>query len=131
MAESVNIEQAVKEVTGWLDHKRVKEGKREAYKANIDALAYAISIGDISIDDKFVIKQKLAVPVEGLFSELCYKPRLTVGELQKHAGSVKMQNVDSSLICAIAALTDKSVSQIQRLDTEDYAVAAAIGLFFI
>jgi len=131
MAEVISIELAAKEVTAWLDYKRVKEGKREAYKANIDALAYAISVGDISIDSNtFVIKQKLCVPVEGLYNELSYKPRITVGELQKHSAG-KATSLDNAIVSAVAALTEKSISHIQKMDTEDYAIAAAIGVFFI
>jgi len=128
----VDIEVAAKEVAAWLDFKRVKAAKREAYKANIDALAYAISVGDISIDEKtFVITQKLCVPVDGLYNELCYKPRITVGDLQKHSAASKAQTLDNAIVAAVAALTDKSVSHIQKMDTEDYAIAAAIGVFFI
>lgn len=121
---------AEKEVTAWLDYKRVKENKREAYKANIDAIVDAVFYGELSIDSStFEIKQKLALPVEGLFSELVYKPRLSVGELQKHRAGAK--NMEDNIIAAISALTGKSNSHIQKMDTEDYAISAAIGVFFI
>lgn len=129
--EVVSIEVARKEVEKWLDFKKVKQAKRDAHAGSIDFLAYAISVGDITIDDKLVIKQKLSLPVDGLYSELEYKPRLSIEELHKHMGAMNVRSTDDAVVCVAAALTGKSVSQIKKMDTEDYVIPAGIGVFFI
>lgn len=132
MAEVVDIEVARKEVSGWLDYKKVKQVKRDTHVNNIEYLIHCVSQGDITIDDKtFVIKQKLLIPVDGLYSELEYKPRLNVGELTQHTSSMVVKSTDDAVLCAIAALTGKTVGQVKKLDTEDYVIATAIGVFFI
>ncbi len=131
MAEVVSIEQARKEVAAWLDFKKVKQAKRDMHIGSIELLIYALTQGDITIDEKFVIKQKLTLPVEGLYSELEYKPRLTIEELHRHSGAMNIKSTDDAVVCAAAALTGKSISQIRKMDTEDYVIVTAIGVFFI
>lgn len=122
---------ATEEITKWLDYKRVKENTREAQKAQIDVLVEAMQAGELSLSDNKLC-HKLSFPVSELdLDELTYKPRITIGELQKVTANVKATDFDGKITAYIAALTGQGISHIQKLDTSDYAVGQAIAVFFM
>lgn len=134
MQEKVTKEIATKEVTAWLDYKRTKEAQRESLKGQIDTLVEAVMFGDVSINpDTQVITHKLIVPeaTDKLYTELEYKPRISVGELQKASTNVKATDFDGKVVAYISALTGKGISHIQKLDSEDFKIGQAIALFFM
>lgn len=131
---AVDFETASKEVTGWLDYKKVKASTRESYKAQIDMLIESVQDGTITIDPTtFAITHNLAVPVAGIdLTTLEYKPRLTVGEKQRMSEKVKAVDIDGQIVATIAALTGKGMeTHIKKLDTEDYKISQSIAVFFI
>lgn len=130
MTTVMSREIAATEITAWLDYKRVKESTRESFKAQTDVLIEAMTYGDITVNsDTFVITQKLAFPVDTLLDKLEYKPRMTIGDLNKIPS--KLGDFDSKVAAYIAALTGKALSHIQKMDSEDYKTGQAIAVFFI
>lgn len=132
MNTKVTREVAEQDVNAWLDNKRVRDTQREANKTSVESLIEAVMYGDISIDTKtFTITHTLQCKVEGLFDSLNYKPRITVGDRQKVSSAMKANDVESIILCTVAAISDKSASHIQRMDTEDYKIAQAVAVFFM
>lgn len=132
MQEVTTKENAVKEVTAWLDYKKIKNNQRETNSALVDLLVEAVQYGTITIDSNtFEITQKLDNPVPGLLNDLKYQPRITVGDLHKVTSVVKSGDIDGKVCAYIAALTGKGLSHIQKLDSEDYKVGQCIALFFM
>lgn len=130
--KAVAIEEAQKEVTDWLDYKKVSESKRETYKDNIDALAGFVSEGVLSLQENvFTHTLKFAVGEGGTITKLEYKPRLSMKTVNEQLQGVKATDADARIVAYIAALTGQPKNVIKLLDTEDYAVAQAIAVFFV
>lgn len=125
---------AEQEVNLWLDYKRVKDSVRETQKAQIGVLIDAVQYGDVTINTTtFAITQKMSFPeaTGGLYSELVYKARISIGELQRACAAVKIGDFDGRIAAYVAALTDKGVSHILKMDSDDFKVAQAIAVFFM
>jgi len=131
---AISREQATKEITAWLDYKKIKDSQREANKPQVDAMIDAMEAGTISMDENtYAITQKLDVPdsVGSLFTDLTYKARISIGELQRATSAVKATDFDGKITGYISALTGKPFSHIQKLDSEDYKIGQAIAVFFM
>jgi len=135
--EKVNKEVALKEVTKWLDHKKIDEKKREESEVQIETIVDAIVAGNLSLNKEFVfthtLKFEILAESDGsvVAKEFKYKPRLKMAEIE-----AKMVNVDSSnsfgLIAAyVAALSGQSAAILKLMDTEDNKIAQAIAMFFL
>lgn len=134
--EKVSLEQATKEVEGWLDFKKVSEKKRDTYKDAIQNLIEGIQYGLVIVEDDFKIKQVLKFPLMDasgatFLSELVFVPRITSVGLKKYAGSIIPNNGNSKLLATAAALCDKGVSHLEKLDTEDLNTVQSVAIFFI
>lgn len=132
----IHREQAEKEVTAWLDKKKVYAETREKYQQYIDILTEALMNGDIVIDENsFVITHKLLFQVgeqdDTATKELKYLARINDKKIQPHMRGVKSDDADARLNALIAAITDTSKSEISLLDTADKRIATAIGIFFM
>jgi len=131
---AVSKEQAQIEVTDWLDSKRVKAKKREKQKDTIETLVEAIEEGDLIFDqDTKVMTMKLAFGIgkDDNIKELNFKPRANVGEVNSYLKKVKTDDADGRLLCYVYALTGQPAAVIDCLDTEDYALALSIAIFFM
>lgn len=129
-------EVAVLDFNRWLDYKKVKENKRNESKAQADELISAIESGAIIIDDNCNIIHKLEFPVlsdkgEVVLSELKYKPRILVHQLNSKLKGVEASNADGRIVAYAAALTDQNTSLIGKLDTEDYRISSSIVMYFL
>lgn len=132
MAEKVSKEIALNEVNNWLDFKKVSEKKREGYKENIETLADFISDGVLSLQENVFTQQlNFAVGDGGTITKLEYKPRLNMKVVNEQLQGVKATDADGRIVAYIAALTGQPKNIVKLLDTEDYAVAQAIALFFV
>ena len=129
----VSPDVAQKEITKWLDHKRISEKKRETYEDQIETLTDAIADGFLSVNDKHELVHKLIFPLEGdlPLSELIYTPRLKVSTVQTHLNGVKTSDADGRVCAYIAALSSKPKAVIKGLDTEDYSISQAVAVFFL
>ena len=128
MKELVSKDVAEKEVSAWMDYKKVKPSQRETRKAEIAVLVEAIQLGLITIDptNDFAITQKLEFAIPELnAAELVYKSRANYTELSKGTSITK-----DTFTGTIITLTGKPLSVIQKLDSEDCKIGYAIALFF-
>jgi hypothetical protein len=127
----ISAEMATKEVTAWLDYKRIKPSDRERNEQSVKALVDAVSCGVISIDTAgdFTITHKLEFP-EGVQPVLKYKARAKVGALQ--AGTKNLNGVPLAMYFAYAQeLTGVLMGTLQGMDSEDSKVLQAIVTFFL
>lgn len=134
--QKISTELAIKEVHKWLDFKKVDEKKREDSKDNIEALAHSISMGYLSLDKDFNFIQKLKFPIEAddksiVASELKYKPRLKMAEIESKTANIKATEFTALIRAYVSALTESNSGIIKQLDTEDNKVAQSIAIFFL
>ncbi|MGB0881425.1 MAG: hypothetical protein ACPGSO_00620 [Vicingaceae bacterium] len=127
---------ALNEVNKWLEFKKLKPSKVESSQDSIKVMAEAIQLGILSIDENFVLKHKLEIPIESdsnktVLSELNYKPRLRISDVHPRLEKVKTGDIYGMVTAYISALTDQNTGFIKLLDTEDYRLAQSIATFFL
>jgi len=124
---------AAQEIENWLDHKKVNERKREAYRDSIDTLVDAVSDGVLTVDAEHNLVQSLKFPTEGEVpvNALRFKPRLKMSTIHLHLQGVKTADADGRILAYIAALTGTPKEVVRSLDTEDYSIGQAIAIFFL
>lgn len=132
----VSEEVAFKEVTKWLDFKKVDEKKRGENKDNIESLAHSISMGYLTLDKDMNFIQKLKFPIEAddktvVASEFKYKPRLRMAEIDKKTTNIKATDPFALIGAYISALTETNTGVVKQMETEDYRVAQSIAVFFL
>ncbi len=129
--EAISKEVAIIEVEKWLDFKKVKPKKREAYKDAIESIADAMCEGSLVLNEDFSLTQTLDFPIgaEKQFKSLDFKPRVDVSTIQTQMNGVT--GADARILGTIAALTDKAKGIISKMDTEDYSVASSVAIFFL
>jgi hypothetical protein len=127
----VSNEVAIKDVTAWLDHKKMRESRREEKKEAINSLISLVEDGTLSISDEdFIITQNLTIPV-GEINKLEWKPFGQVGKVQLHMKNVESTDFTGNAIANACAQTDQSKNIINKLDLEDVAVLKVIAVFFM
>lgn len=126
----MDFELAEKEVTAWLDRKKIMPLKRSALKYQIDTLIEAIQYGIISMDGTGKINHSLSFPIDTLDS-LEYKARVSPDAILKALNSLKSNSADSRTIAYIAELTGQASGIISKLDPVDMNVAGSIAVFFM
>lgn len=126
----VSREVAEKDVQRWLDHKRVKELKREKNKDAIESMIECVMDGTLVIDDECVITHNLLFPLgnDENIKELKYSPRLTVGRIGEYTKNAKTN--DERVRGYISALSGMSNGLISNMETEDYSVVGNVVIFF-
>ena len=126
----VSREVAENEVNRWLDHKRVKESKRERNREAIEGIVEAVMDGTFTIDDECVITHKLSFGLgnDEVIKELKYIPRLTVGRIGEYTKTAKTN--DERVRGYIAALAGVANGIVATMETEDYSVAGNVVIFF-
>jgi hypothetical protein len=130
----VAIEVAEKEVTAWLDYKRVKESVREEKKEAIAELVKCVSDGDLVINqDTFEIEHALLFPIENEISttKLFYKPRVNADKIQVALKGIKSDDLHGMLLAYGAAISNNPKKLIAALDTEDYKIMQKVAVFFM
>lgn len=129
----INKEQALKEVEGWLDFKKVRGKKRELYKESIKSLAEGISEGYLVLGTDMVFNLQLQFPIgkDGAVKELNFKPRVDVATLQDNKQGNKPGDGDAIILSIIAALTGEPRSVLAKMDSEDYDICGSIAVFFL
>ncbi|KKN42128.1 hypothetical protein LCGC14_0716320 [marine sediment metagenome] len=133
MKQKVQLEQAVEEIDGWLDRKKIFPSAREELKDAIEILVEAISLGYLSLNDKGEFKQELLFPLkeEQALTHLDYKSRLNDRMLEPHLKGVKAGNGDARIVAYLACLTGQAKGIIKALDTADRKITNAIVIFFV
>jgi hypothetical protein len=129
--EALSFEMATAEMEKWLDSKRVSEKRRKDLEKPIEHLISMLQSGNLSIDgESGQLTYKLLWPIEGL-TEITFKHRLTVMELQNRTKNLKGDDSDGRIRATIAALTGQSVGILGKLDTDDNRTAEAVAVFFL
>ena len=134
--EKVTRKVAELEVTKWLDHKKVKDRKRENLQDQIDIMVGAIIDGSLVLDQDCKFTHQLSFPIENAKGEvtvrsLTYKPRLSVIEINAKMKGVKPTDADARVVGYISALTGQPSAVLTSLDTEDNSLAQAFATFFL
>jgi hypothetical protein len=133
----INKEQAKEEVNQWLLAKGYDEDEREGYEEIIEGLETQFMKGNLRLDDNNVIVQKLKFPITEiesgtvLHSEVRYKPRVWVKEINKRLDLIKVKDADSKTRVGIYAASDVKDTFMDRLDPMDYRVATYVGIFLV
>jgi hypothetical protein len=129
----VNRELAEQTVDKWLDYKRVKPAKRESYKASIENITDAVEEGSLILNEEtHELEYTLDIPIgEAKIQVLKFRPRLTVGEINKRLKGVSPKEADARVVAYVSALTGQNSGVIEMLDTNDYDVCQAISVFFM
>lgn len=134
MEEFIDESVAQEEVNAWLDHKRIKPRKRKANEDAIAELVDGVVYGQLTINQEtFVITQHLEFPIgdEVKTSELEFKPRVRVADVNSKLKAVKAGDVDARLLAYASALTGKPVALLAKMDTIDNTLAQNIAVFFL
>jgi hypothetical protein len=130
--QKIDSQTALYEIEKWLDFKRIKEAKRESYKAFIDNIQACIEDGSMIVDDECNLIYTLLFPIgeNEAIKTLSFSPRLSAKDRDIHMKGVAANDANGRLFAIIAALTKKSKEVVKALDTEDMAVAESIAVFF-
>lgn len=129
----VSKEIAIADVARWLDHKRVRQTKREEYKQHIESLVLAVQDGLLTVEENCTITQHLLWPIgeNENIKELSFKPRLSQEQLNPYISKLSSGSADERLRAYICALTGQAVGIIGKLDTEDNTISQSIAVFFL
>lgn len=129
----VTKEIAVRDITEWLDYKKVSQNKREFQKDTVETLVDAIQDGWLVLKEDKQFEMKLKFPLgEGSdLDTLTFKSRIKTSTIANHLKGVKATDVDGRLLAYVAALTSQTRALIGDLDTEDQSLAQAIAVFFV
>jgi hypothetical protein len=129
----IAIEVATQEVEKWLDYKKISDNKRGVREENIKALIEGVSEGILVLNEDFSFTHTLKFQIEGELpiTKLSYKPRLKVASVHNHMQGVKASDGDGRVCAYVAALSSQPKEVIKHLDTEDYAIATAVAVFFL
>lgn len=126
----ISEEVAKAEVKKWLDAKKIGKTKRDSHTYQIETLVSAICDGVLVLNDKNQWVQTLSFPLEDLaLNKLTFKSRMTANE--NISASARAEG-NSLLVmsCFISELTGEPSELIRKLDSVDYGISAAIGIFF-
>jgi hypothetical protein len=129
----VALEVAKKDVDKWLEYKKISDTKKESYADNISTLVNAVADGALIVNEDFTLKHELKFPLENEIktTSLEYKPRLQMKQIHQHTQGIKSNDIDGRIAAYIAALSGKPKAVVVSLDSEDYAIAQAVAVFFI
>lgn len=129
----VNDVTAEDTINQWLDHKKVRDRKREAYKPSIESLVGAVEDGELVLDKNFKLIYTLRHPIKDEITteKLEFQPRINGKQLRKKTKSVSAGDVEGRAAAYISALTNQPVNLIEELDTEDNDIASSIAVFFM
>jgi hypothetical protein len=134
--EKVSAEVARQEVEKWLGTQRILPKKREALAAQIDTIVEHLMYGSMHFNEDGELTYVLAEPIKSddgsvVLSELKFKKRIRVAELQAQTKNVAPEDADGRVIAYLAALTGVPKGLFPKLDISDYSVAQSITLFFV
>ena len=124
---------ATKEINGWLDAKKIKDGQRESSKDSIETLIECVMEGDLLVNADGTLTQNLLFPIgsNGEIKALTFKNRLNDRMLEPHLKGIKGTDVFAVLSAYIAALTDTTKTVLSHLDSADSRVGKSIAVFFM
>lgn len=142
--KKVSIKVAREELKRWFEKSRFKDNKISRFKPedeekeeeSIEGLILeAICSGAVVIDEEGMISQKLDFPLkkgnEVFLDTLKFKPRLTVGEVNRVSNGVKPGDQRANMIANTSARTGNPKSVLELMDAEDFDTTALIMAYFL
>lgn len=127
-------EVAQAEVDKWIEYKGFSERKIETNSDSVEKMVDAFEDGVLVLNpDDFEITQILRHQVGGEIpiKQLVFRSRMKVSDIQMQFKGVKTSDTFGMIAAYIAALTKQPKAVITDLDTEDYAIASTIAVFFM
>lgn len=136
MANKISREVAEKEVTDWLDKKKIFTSVREsdAGKANIEDIIGFVMEGIVEINDDGTAKHNLVFPLgdNSVVKDLTYKARINNKLLEPYMKGVSPTDPFAVFLANACAATDTAKGILNALDSgTDKKVMQAIVFFFI
>ena len=131
--KKISIEIAEKEISEWLDYKKITQQKREAQEGSIKTLVNSLVDGSLSLKEDKTFVHELFFPIgsDSKITKFEYKPRVHQGLIQKHMEGFKSTDFDARMNATIAALTANPKDIVKSMDTEDFSIASSIAIFFV
>ena len=132
--EVVSYEQAQKEISKWLDMRRVSPMRRKsAFKREIERLEDAVMYGALIVNEDLSLRHVLHNPITNskgteTLSELTYKSRVRVEDVDYRG--IKNDDADGRMLAFISALTGVPKPILRKLDFEENSLAQTIAGFF-
>lgn len=127
-------EVAEQDVNKWLNSRNTSESKKSKMADSIKELEAYVMEGKLIVKEDGTLLQKLDCPFgeESVVSELTFKNRITVGDIQKRmtGNNIKSGDIDGRLMIYACALTGKAFEQIAKMDSSDYSVTSTVTSFF-
>lgn len=132
MPEAISKEQAIKEVTSWLDFKKVRPNLREKLEDSINDLILAFEEGLMVLNPETMeITYNLMFSVgESSLKQLTFKPRANEAQFRQY-GVNEAKDTRAKICCKIAALTGQNAKLIEYIDHEDMRQIDHIIVFFV
>lgn len=128
--QAVSEEVAHAEVKRWLDTRKVAQSERKAREYQIETLVSAVMDGLLILDENNKWVQKLNFPLTDIgVNELKYQSRMTANESIAASGAAEGK-AHLVMSCFVSHLTGEASELIRKMDTTDYKIASAIGIFF-
>lgn len=130
---AVSKEVAIKDITEWMDVRKVKDYKRTELEASIKTVVSCIEEGSLvreSEGNKLVYELAFPIGVNEQVKTLVFKDRLSMTDRQEYMKDVKPGDTEGRYIAIAAALTGNSSALIRGLDSGDWDVVFSISLFF-
>ena len=131
----ITEEMAHEEVQKWLNHRGVRQSKRDALQNSIDSLIEEFADGTLRLDEDFNIHQTLRFPLKNengdiTLSSLKYNSRARQNQINLAMSNVKANNGLGMITAYISALTGVVKGLVDSMDTEDHKVGQIIASFF-
>lgn len=133
METTIDRQTAEKEVTEWLDARKVGKSKREKQSDVIESMIEAMEEGRLVIEENRSITYTLIEPIKGDkdITELNFKFRITTEDIQIQMTGVNTKDVISVVLAYFSALTGVPKSVLRKLDSSDYSFGQGFASFFM
>lgn len=122
-------EMAAEEFDKWAEYKKIDQYTINENQDERNFIINAFETGRLKLNEDFSIVQKLKFPVNDRLTELKYKARLTVREMQS-IDKTKDKGV-SSMVALASVLTDESSGLIRNLDAADFGLMRSLVTYFL
>lgn len=139
---AVSKEVADKEVSKWLDFKKVSQKKREEKEEQINSISEHIQDGVLVYDEntgELIHKLNFEISPDAInknvdtvsFSEIKYSPRVKVDAIEKATNGIDAKNFTALIMAYVSAISGKPKKLIGQMDSSDYKVAQDVAIFFM
>lgn len=134
--EVMPFDVAMKEVSTFMDKKKIYPRRRQALQGIMEIVAEAIQYGQVVINDDGSICQTLLEPVVDqnktvVLAKLEYKARVEPSVINKMIQDNKVPGTDARNMIYTTAYSGEGAGMINKLESTDRNTCDAITLFFV